>query len=471
MHIRSAISALVWVGLPIWCGDPAIGQLATPAPDSNPLAEWCRTAKLPSSIAICSEPELRWLTVERQHAFDERREKLNPDQRKALLADQNDWVKSYAKACGLPADAPPSLPLVPEIKNCMAEAGRARISYLKAYTAPPSGSAPGTAPSSDSSGDEKAVGDAAFYDCLARLDPSNAAPGSAFWYGRQPLPQAYLDRMERKRQECYAAARDAVTQLRVQAAQRQQAADAEAKRRAAEKAESDQEDKLIEEAYRRCHGKSRAEVSNDDVELCHKARPLAIYRACHGRAPADVSEINKELCGEVSGAALNLILEAHGDPTSPAQWVKADRAAAVVMAKALTDPVPTIARDLVAGLPMKKDWERLSVDAADERKISITLRYRQDASGSENFSLEEHVELGAMYVANQVLSRLMGAGHRPAKERIDVSVSVSQSVKSVTGEPKVRPFGDAFYSSIQDNLTYTPICKNGWLVRTMAGCP
>jgi clan AA aspartic protease (TIGR02281 family) len=98
------------------------------------LDEWCKTVSLPSSIALCSEPELRALTVERQHAYDEAKAKLNADQQKALLTDQNGWVKSYPASCGLATDLPPALPLAQAIKNCMAQAGRARIAYLRGYT-------------------------------------------------------------------------------------------------------------------------------------------------------------------------------------------------------------------------------------------------------------------------------------------------------------------------------------------------
>jgi uncharacterized protein/membrane protein implicated in regulation of membrane protease activity len=104
---------------------------------ADPLDDWCMTARLPSSVAICSDPELRAIAVERQHAFDEARSRLSPDGQKALLADQSSWVQSYARACGLAQDAPPSLPLAPQIRECMARAGEARIAYLRAYGSPP----------------------------------------------------------------------------------------------------------------------------------------------------------------------------------------------------------------------------------------------------------------------------------------------------------------------------------------------
>lgn len=102
-------------------------------PLGDGLDDWCAKASLPSSIAICSDRDLRALVIERQHAFDEVRSRLTPDRRKTLLANQTRWVKTYPRACGLSADKPPALPLVPAIKDCMAQAGRERIAYLKAY--------------------------------------------------------------------------------------------------------------------------------------------------------------------------------------------------------------------------------------------------------------------------------------------------------------------------------------------------
>jgi uncharacterized protein YecT (DUF1311 family) len=100
---------------------------------ADPMDDWCKTVKLPSSIAICSDPELRALTTERAQAFNEARWGLDPRQDKALLADQTAWVKLYPLKCGLAKDTTPALPLAPAIKDCMAEAGRARIAYLRAY--------------------------------------------------------------------------------------------------------------------------------------------------------------------------------------------------------------------------------------------------------------------------------------------------------------------------------------------------
>ena len=98
-----------------------------------PLDDWCAQVTTPSSIALCSDAELRALAIERQHAFDEARARVGEPRYGALLADQKAWVASYPKACGVASDVTPSLPLAPEIRDCMARAGRARIAYLNLY--------------------------------------------------------------------------------------------------------------------------------------------------------------------------------------------------------------------------------------------------------------------------------------------------------------------------------------------------
>jgi uncharacterized protein len=112
---------------------------------ADELDSWCPQVKLPSSIAICSDPELRALTIARQHAFNDARTRIGDAKASVLLADQNAWLASYPRACGLTPDAPPSLPLSSQLKDCMARAGRARIAYLKAYGVSASSTGPASA--------------------------------------------------------------------------------------------------------------------------------------------------------------------------------------------------------------------------------------------------------------------------------------------------------------------------------------
>jgi hypothetical protein len=115
------------------------------------LDDLCAKVKLPSSIAICSDRELRALSIERGHAFDEAKDRLTPDQQKALLADQYISVPSYSRECGV-ADALPALPLAPKIKECMVRAGRARIAYLRGYGVSGAAANPTTTPAANAIG-------------------------------------------------------------------------------------------------------------------------------------------------------------------------------------------------------------------------------------------------------------------------------------------------------------------------------
>ncbi|HTW53182.1 MAG TPA: hypothetical protein VME45_14925 [Stellaceae bacterium] len=130
-------------------------QPTFPAPSSfvrgDVLDQWCRGSTTALLTAICGDDKLRDLAVQRLYAFEEAKGRLNPDQQKTLIADQNNWALSYPQTCGLNADVQPSLPLAPPLHDCLEKAGRARLQYLKDYglpdaektaTAPPEAAAP-----------------------------------------------------------------------------------------------------------------------------------------------------------------------------------------------------------------------------------------------------------------------------------------------------------------------------------------
>ena len=154
---------------------------------ADPFDDWCKTARLPSSIAICSDSDLRALAQERQHAFDDTNAKLSPDQQKALLADQNGWVKSYPLACGLARDVAPALPLAPAIKDCMAAAGRARIAYLRAYAAelpaPTAGPLPPVA-------FQQGQADRRAWEAWFISQTGESRAGADYWAAHRSLPNA-----------------------------------------------------------------------------------------------------------------------------------------------------------------------------------------------------------------------------------------------------------------------------------------
>jgi uncharacterized protein YecT (DUF1311 family) len=97
------------------------------------LDDWCAQASQPSSIALCSDPELRELAIQRNHAFEAARVRLGKDAYDALLREQKTWVRSYSTACGISPTVAPPLPLSRETLDCMKQAGQARVDYLWTY--------------------------------------------------------------------------------------------------------------------------------------------------------------------------------------------------------------------------------------------------------------------------------------------------------------------------------------------------
>ena len=93
----------------------------------------CAGVALPSSIVICSDPELMRLADERQEAINEARGRIGEDSWSQLWDDQKAWVRSYATACGVPPDRPPPSPVPASIKACFKQAAIGRIAYLRAY--------------------------------------------------------------------------------------------------------------------------------------------------------------------------------------------------------------------------------------------------------------------------------------------------------------------------------------------------
>ena len=101
------------------------------------LDEWCKEVKSGSIVAMCSDDELRALAVERLRAFNAASSRLPPDRQKILAADQNGWALSYPQRCSLPSNVLPSLPLAPEVRECLGKGGPiAARPTCKAYGSP-----------------------------------------------------------------------------------------------------------------------------------------------------------------------------------------------------------------------------------------------------------------------------------------------------------------------------------------------
>lgn len=158
----------------------------------DPLDEWCKGSTTALLTAICGDDQLRALAIERLHAFEDAKSRVNPDQQKTLIADQNGWALSYPQACGLNADEQPSLPLDPSMRDCLAKAGQARLQYLKDYgqpkqqnpaaassTAPPDAPAPANPSQASTSPAPATASNAPTTGPAGTQSPSTAAPAPA----------------------------------------------------------------------------------------------------------------------------------------------------------------------------------------------------------------------------------------------------------------------------------------------------
>jgi clan AA aspartic protease (TIGR02281 family) len=104
----------------------------------------CASVSLPSSIVICSDPDLMRIADERQEAVYEAQARLTDELFRVLMADQARWVRTYPTACGVPPEGgPPRLPVSPAVKECFGRTGLARTAYIRSYglaaLSPPAG--------------------------------------------------------------------------------------------------------------------------------------------------------------------------------------------------------------------------------------------------------------------------------------------------------------------------------------------
>src|SRR5271170_5661703 len=149
----------------------------------------CVGVTFPSTVVICSDPELMRLTDERQAAIYGARARIGEQAWPALWEDQKRWVRSYATACGVPPDQAPPNPVPASIKECFRQAGEARVAYLRSDEVGAGGALPSASEGAVTSG---RIGPS--YDCskvtsplallicgdpkLSRLDLSF---GQAYW--------------------------------------------------------------------------------------------------------------------------------------------------------------------------------------------------------------------------------------------------------------------------------------------------
>jgi uncharacterized protein YecT (DUF1311 family) len=108
---------------------------AQPLTSSTRVERFCQTQRWPLWIAVCSDPELRALTVQRIEAYRGAAARLSPADRGALFENQKSWTASYRRGCGMVPGVAPTIPLAPEMRSCLIRGARARVTYLRTYGA------------------------------------------------------------------------------------------------------------------------------------------------------------------------------------------------------------------------------------------------------------------------------------------------------------------------------------------------
>jgi clan AA aspartic protease (TIGR02281 family) len=175
----------------------------------------CVGVKLPSTIVICSDPELMRLADQRQDAINEARGRIGEDAWPVLWEDQKAWVRSYAATCGVPPDRPPPIPFPAPIRACFKRAAEARIAHIRSYNRAPDQPAPSSSAKLDRIGPSfdcsKAAAPLALMICgdpgLSQLDfRFNQAYWALFQHlgpgGQAELKAQDIQFIEQVQQEC-----------------------------------------------------------------------------------------------------------------------------------------------------------------------------------------------------------------------------------------------------------------------------
>lgn len=160
--------------------------------------DWCAHATSPSRIAVCRDPELRALALQRNKAYYDAQARLDPGaSTRALFNDQTTWGESYALAYGITPKFALTFPLPPTVKKCMLRAGQSRLVYLQEYSevmlsspaasqpVAPTPSLPAALPSR---GDETAMQECARYwhrQCVPAPSHADEEECVRYWYREQ----------------------------------------------------------------------------------------------------------------------------------------------------------------------------------------------------------------------------------------------------------------------------------------------
>ena len=99
----------------------------------NVMAFDCKKAFLPVDFVICSSTQVMKANEIHEKAWHSIRAHLNQAQKKSLLDDQRQWLKTFPPTCGIPSSGKPLSIISPDSQQCVLKALVSRTEYLNNY--------------------------------------------------------------------------------------------------------------------------------------------------------------------------------------------------------------------------------------------------------------------------------------------------------------------------------------------------
>lgn len=94
----------------------------------------CKKAFLPVDFVICNNPDVMQANEIQEKEYFATRARLDNAQKKSLLDDQRNWIKSYPLKCRISNKGNPPTVITPESHKCVINELSSRTEFLKNYT-------------------------------------------------------------------------------------------------------------------------------------------------------------------------------------------------------------------------------------------------------------------------------------------------------------------------------------------------
>jgi len=111
---------------------------------STSFAFDCKKVFLPVDFVICSSQSVMTANADHEQAWLSARGRLTLGQKKTLLDDQRNWLKTFPIRCGIPAKGKLTEVITMTMQECVSNELKDRAAYLQNYSTPTFADAGGT---------------------------------------------------------------------------------------------------------------------------------------------------------------------------------------------------------------------------------------------------------------------------------------------------------------------------------------